>query len=294
MRKGLHARERVENGTKYMALDLEMLKKHPYAVGGVVIVGGLVVFYLLSSSGSSGSGSSSGGSSDYQAALGADAQISQTNAAAQVSEQQTNAQLQAAQLSANVADYQTSASLQAQDINTAAALAGTLGEVSAEVNENASNNYTAVTEQANNDVSNENIYGMQESVLADQINSGVEENANNNAAAIAADQIVTSANTTLGLASLNDATGLAQQQQTDFEANVNNIIPLAGQQKNSALDATDQTSLFQTILSGGNAGVASAGTAASASATASGNAASVAKTGGVITGLTSLLNGLLG
>jgi hypothetical protein len=129
-------------------------------------------------------------------------------------------------------------------------------------------------------------------VLTDQINSGVEENANNNASAVAALNITTGANTTLGLASLNDATGLAQEQQTNFETNVNNIIPLAGQQKNSALDATDQTSLFQTILSGGNSSVASTGTSASASTAASGNAASVSKVGSVTSGLTSLLSGL--
>ena len=277
-----------------MALDFELLKKHPYATGGVVIVGGIVVFYLLSSSGGGGGGGSSSGSSDYSSALSADTQLAQINAAAQTSQSQTEAELQAAQLSANVSNYQTSASLQAADVQTAAALAGTLGEISAEVNENASNNYTAVTEQANNDISNENIYGMQESVLADQINAGVEENANNNATNLAATSIVTGANTTLGLASLNDATGLAEQQQTDFENNVNNIIPLAGQQKNSALDATDQTSLFQTILAGGNSGVATAGVGASASTAASGNAASAAKVGSVTSGISSLLTGLFG
>jgi hypothetical protein len=131
-------------------------------------------------------------------------------------------------------------------------------------------------------------------VLVDQINSGVVENANNNASAVAALSITTAANTTLGLASLNDATSLAQTQQSNYEANVNNIIPLAGQQKNSALDATDQTTLFQTILSGGNAGVAATGSSASASTAASGNSASVSKVGSVTSGLSSLISGLFG
>ena len=275
-----------------MAFDLEMLKKHPYATGGIVIVGGIVVFYLLSSSGGSGGATSSSG--DFSAAAGADAQIAQTNAAAQVANNQTQAQLEQAQLAAQVANYQTDASLQSTDIQTASALAATLAQVSASVNTNDSNNYTAVTEQANQEISNENIYGMQEAVLADQINSGVLINANNNATALAATQIQTNASTTLGLTSLEDATTLAQQQQATYASQLPYIEANAGDQKNSALDATDQTALFQTILSGGNPSVAAAGTGASASTAASGNAASAAKTGSVISGLTGLINGLLG
>jgi len=276
-----------------MPFDVADLKKHPYVIGSVVIVGGVIVFYLLSSS-SGSSTSAPSGSSDYASTLAADTQLAQTQAAAQVQTNAQQAQLEQDQLAAQVQNEQTSASLQANDLSVAAQTAAALGSIAGQVQENNSNNYTAITEQANQDVSNENIYGLQESVLADQINAGVEENANNNATALAGTEYVTGAQTTLGLASLSDATTLATQQQSDFEQNVETIIPLAGQQKNSALDATDQTGLFASILSNGNPSVAAGATSASASAAASGNAAGVATVGTVVSGLGSVIKGLFG
>jgi hypothetical protein len=247
-----------------MHFDLALLKEHPYATGAVVIVGGIVVFYLLSS-GSSSSTAASSGNDDYASTLSADEQLSQVQAAADVQTQQTQAQLQQAQLEAQVADSQTNASLQANDVNTAASLAGVLGQISGQVEENNSNNYTAVTEQANNDISQDNVYGMQEAVLEDQINSGVTENANNNATALAGSEDIAGLQTQVSLASLDDATQLASQQQTAYDAQIPYIVQNAGSQQNSALDATDQTSIFQSILSQGNPSVAAAGTNASSS-----------------------------
>ena len=160
-----------------VAFDLALLKEHPYATGGIVIVGGIVVFYLLSSSQSSSggtTGASGTSSSDYAAALAADAQLAQTQAAASV---QTNAQqvaLQQQQLEAQVSNNQTAASLQTTNMQTAAQLAATLAQISGQT-----------TQSANQYAYAENIQAMQDQVLQAQIDSGVFENANNNATALA-------------------------------------------------------------------------------------------------------------
>jgi hypothetical protein len=192
-----------------MAFNLELLKEHPYATGTVVIVGGVIVFYLLSSSSSSSTPGANSQSSDYAATLNADSQLAQVQAGAQV---QTNAQqvaLQQAQLEAQVSNTQTAASLQSNDLSTAAQLAAVLGQISGQVQENNSNNYTAVTEQANTDVFNENVVQMQDSVLNDQINAGVVENANNNATNLGADEL----GTQLATLQTTDTYNLEQQQE---------------------------------------------------------------------------------
>lgn len=205
-----------------MPFDLAMIKDHPYATGGVVIVGGLVVFYLLSSSqtasgGSTGSAGTS--SSDYGAALAADSQLAQTNAAAQV---QTNAQqvaLQQQQLQAQVANNQTAAALQTTNTQTAAQLAATLAQIQG-----------STTQSANQYAYAENIQAMQDQVLMSQINSGVLENANNNATTLA------------GLYSTNDLQGhIAELQAGVANTGVQAAEAVQMQQLQQQFDLSHQT-----------------------------------------------------
>ena len=270
-----------------MPLNLEELKQHPYAVGGVVIVGALIVFYYLSNGG--GSNAPSTGSSDYSAA---DATIQQANAAAAIQTNAQNAQIQQAQIAASVANNQTAAQVSTQNTSVLAGLIAALsgnqtGLQVAQVNANA-----ATLQQANQEVSQQNIYSLQEAGLQDQINQAAIENANNNATSLAGFVDQLNAQGQIAAQSLNIAGGLATTQQQQYAQEVSQIIPLAGQQKNSALDATDQTSLFQTILSGGNPSVAAAGTNASASAANSGNAASASKVNSITNGITNAVSSL--
>ena len=234
-----------------MALDLALIKEHPYATGAVVIVGGLVVFYILSGSQSSaGSGAQGGGpsSADYQAALASSSQIAQANAAAAAQQQAQQTQLQQAQLEAGVANTQTAAAVATNNTNTAAQLAATLAQIAASVQMNQTNADAQTAQNANQYVYAENLQEMQDQVLESQINSGVIMNANNNATALAATQVQA------GLASQSIAAGLslAQQQQSDYESNVGAILQKAGQPYNTANDANRATTLESQILAGGN------------------------------------------
>lgn len=173
-----------------MALDLALIKQHPYATGGVVIVGGLIVFYILSSSSSSpaaATSATSGGptSADYQAALAAQSQQAQVTAAAQVQNNAQQVQLQQQQLEAQVTNNQTDAAIHTNDVNTAAQLAATLAQVAASVQTNQTNVEAQTADTANQYIYAENLQEMQDAVLESQINSGVLENANNNATALA-------------------------------------------------------------------------------------------------------------
>jgi hypothetical protein len=262
-----------------MAFNLALLKEHPYTTGAVVIVGGLVVFYLLSASQSAPASGSSGNG----AALQADEQAAQLNAQSSVANNQIDAQEQSQQLSAQTSDYQTQAGLQESDDQTAASLAGVLAQVQGQEES-----------QGDQYVFEENTTGMQDAVLEDQINAGVVENANNNATGLAGELGVADLQAGIEGQSINAATGLAYQQLTDEESNINSIIPLAGQQKNSGLDATDQTGIFQTILSNGNAGVAAAGTQGSSANAITGSNNSTKTTGTLIGGISSLVGGPLG
>ena len=204
-----------------MAFDLALLKEHPYATGGVVIVGGIVVFYLLSSSQSSGgtTGASGTSSSDYAAALSADAQLAQTQAAASVQTNAQQVQLQQQQLEAQVANNQTAASLQSTNVQTAAQLAATLAQISGQT-----------TQSANQYAYAENIQAMQDQVLMSQINSGVVENANNNATALA------------GLQSTNDLQyGIAGLQAEVANTGVQAAQAVQTQQLSEQYDLSHQT-----------------------------------------------------
>lgn len=282
-----------------MAFELPpFIKEHPYAVGSAVIVGGIVILYLLSGS-SSGSGTSS--ASNQAAVLQADEAEAQINAGTQQQDAQTSAELQAAQDQQESTDAQTAASVNLGNTQTAAQLAAAIygdqqGTLVAQ-----SNNAANETIQANAEISNQNVYAMQESELEDQINSGVVENANNNATAVAGAQIQAGV-TDLGI---GDALTLAQQQENDaynltsqndvaFDAEIPYIVQNAGDQKNSIIDATDQTSLFQTVLSQGNPAVAAAGTGASAGVGTAGVAANAATTSSIANALTKITTGLLG
>ena len=274
-----------------MHFNLALLKEHPYATGGIVIFGGVVVFYLLSSSSSS---SGSGGNSDFAAELQADEQQQQVQAAENVQQSQYNAQLQQTQIEAQVANTQTAASLDANNVNTAAQLASSLAGINASVSENATNQNATTTQEANQLIETQNTTSMQDAVLESQINSGVVENANNNATALAGLENTNQYTYSLGSQSLNDATTLATQQNNQYANEVSYIEGAAGQQKNSALDATDQTALFQTILSGGNPAVAASGNSSTTSATLAGDKQGTALVGSITSGLSSVLAGLLG
>lgn len=258
----------------------------------LVLVGAL---YLLLRGGSGGASSANtttaatGASSDYYSAqlqldqlgaaqqqqqLAAQTQVQQTSIAASVANNQTAAQLaaledqdaanvQAANIQAGVTNNQTQAQVDVatiqgnvQNVATQAQvqenkdnLASVLGIVSAQDQIQIAQINAAQAEQANNDQTAIDLSGQQygyQSHLAD-LNAGIESEG------------------------LQDETSLLQQQQQNQLTLSQQIIPLAGQQKNSALDATDQTALFATVLSGGNPGVASTAIQGSTNAAISGN-----------------------
>ena len=234
-----------------MALDLALIKEHPYATGAVVIVGGLVVFYLLSSSsGGSSAGSTASGmsSADYQASLAAGSQAAQANAAFAAQQQAQQTQLQQAQLEAGVANNQTAAAVATNNTNTAAQLAATLAQVAASVQMNQTNMDAQTAQNANQYVYAENLQQMQDQVLESQINSGVIENANNNATALAATQVQAD----LASQSITAGLTLAQQQESDYNDLATYIAGKAGQPYNTANDANRATTLYSQILAGGN------------------------------------------
>lgn len=166
-----------------MPFDLELIKKHPYATGTIVIIGGVVVFYLMSSG--SAPTAANAPSSDQSSAEAYDAQLAQVQAAADVQSNAQQVQLQQAQLEASVSNTQTQAQLEATQTSTAAQLAATLAQVQASTQQNQDTLAAQTIQQGNELTYASNIQSMQDSVLEDQINSGVVENANNNATALA-------------------------------------------------------------------------------------------------------------
>jgi hypothetical protein len=144
---------------------------------------------------------------------------------------------------------------------------------------------------------------MQDAVLESQINSGVVENANNNATALGAAQIaaatsIAGANINAGVATteLTDATTLASQQQ-NIQANEDTSIlnytentGLANTPNRDNLNAV--TGILQTIATGGSAPVASTAITSSGAQQISANQASAAKVGSITSGISSVLTGL--
>lgn len=277
-----------------MSFNLGLLKEHPYITGGVVIVGGIVVYFLISGS----SGGTAGTVSSASGVAAADATLGQVQAAAAVQTNAQNAAIQQAQIAASSANYQTDASVNVQNTSTLAALVAALSGNQTSLEVTRSNNDAATLQQQNQLVAEQNIYALQESGLQDQINQQYNISANTNATNLAAFQSQLAEQGSIAQQTLGIAGTLAEQQQAAYDSQIPYIVTHAGQQQNSALDATDQTSIFQTILSGGNAGVAATGTAASASAAASGNAANASQiasiTGGIAKIGSAIAGGLFG
>lgn len=273
-----------------MAINIELLKEHPYATGGVVIVGGIVVFYMLSKQGTTSQGSGSG-TGNY---LAADAALQQAQAAVAIQTNGQNAAIQQAQISASVANNQTAAAVTTSNTSTLAALVAALSGNKTSLAVTQSNNDAATLQQLNQEVSQQNIYAIQESGLQDQINQQFNISANNNATTLDAFKAQLAEQGAIATQSLTIAGGLATQQQQLDQLNINAIIPLAGQQKNSALDATNQTTLFQTILAHGNPTVAAYGTQASSTAAVSGNNANASNVASITAGITKLGSSLIG
>lgn len=294
-----------------MAFDLALLKEHPYATGGVVIVGGLIVFYLLSSSSSSSAPStqaaSPGGmsSADYQAALAASTQNAQVAAAANVQNNAQQVALQSQQLQADVANNQTAASLHINDTQTAAQLAATLAQIAASTQQNQVNVEAQTADTANQYVYAENLQAMQDQVLMSQINSGVIENANNNATALAGTQsdndlaaYISKLQASVASQGVDAATALQMEQikqQYGIESSVENYVQttgLANTPNKDNLNAT--TAILQQILAGGNPSVAIANQASTASQAASSAAATSSIIASITGGVSNVLTGLLG
>lgn len=268
-----------------MALDLAVLKKHPYATGGVIIVGALGVFYVLSRNGSAAatSGVSSNGS-----ILAADTALGQAQAAAAVQTNAQNAQLQVASLNASSTNLQTSAAESVANNQTIASLVAALSGNKTSIAVTQSNNDAATLQQSNAEISQQNIYQLQEEALTHQYDVAAAEAANNNATSLAAVVDQLNANGQIASQVISSASDLAKIQQQNFETNVTAILPNVGKQYNSALDANNANAAYMTILSGGNPYVAAAGTSSSTSATASGNAAGVATVGTIVGGISSI------
>lgn len=266
-----------------MAFNLALLKEHPYATGAVVIIGGIVAFYLISSGGS-GSSSSSSSDNGFGEALAAQAQAQQTNAAAEVQNNQTQAEVQAAQLTAQTTDQQTSAAQETTDTSTIASLINGLYGTQAAVAVNNSNNTAATTQSANQLVYAQNLQSMQDSVLEDNINTSAQEQEYGDDVSLQGledndtyQQNITTLQAGVASQGLTDETGLATQELDTSSSNDAYILSHAGEQENSGLDATDQTALFAAILNPNAAG--SVGSASSSVANNATNAtASIANT----------------
>jgi hypothetical protein len=138
-----------------MAINLEFVKKHPYAFG----VGGVFLFILLYyyfSKSSSGSTAASGatGTNAY------DVQLAQVDAAQGAQTLQANTALAGAQIQAGVQSQGISASQDVTNNQTAAQLAAIEAQTTAALNVTQSNNQTQVQ-----------LSQVQEQSTADQINA---------------------------------------------------------------------------------------------------------------------------
>jgi hypothetical protein len=282
-----------------MPFDLELIKKHPYATGTVVIVGGVIVFYMLSSGSSSTAAASP--SSDQSSAEAYDAQLAQVQAAADVQSNAQQVQLQQAQLEASVSNTQTQAQLEATQTSTAAQLAATLAQVQASTQQNQDTLAAQTIQQGNELTYASNIQSMQDSVLEDQINSGVVENANNNATGLA------------GVISTNDLEGTVagyqaavasqgvtaaqavQQQQLSQQYNLStqtlNMVQQAG--LNHGTESLENDLVGVTGLALGTSAPATAAVTGNSSAAAASSAATASIINSITGGITKVATGLL-
>lgn len=243
-----------------MHFDFSAVKKHP-AIIAVILFGAFIVYRLLNSSGSNA------------AQVPAQSAVDPSHLAAV----QGQTAEQVAQIQADAVSKQTDASVAISQNQLEAQLA----QIDAAFNLGKYQTDAQVTTA-----------GMQQQVQDAAISAAsyqkTIDDATINAQTYASAQIENKY--------LDYSHDLATTAESNYEANVQAIIPHAGDKKNSALDATDQTALFQTILASGNPSVAATGTSASASADASGNGASVAKTtaiAGAVSGIAqSIVKGL--
>lgn len=296
-----------------MPFDLSLIKEHPYATGGIVIVGGVIVFYLLSSSQSSSAQTTATSSSpDLSAIAAADAQVAQTNAAAQVQTNAQTVQLQQAQLEADVANNQTAASLQANNLNTAATLAATLAQVQASTQQNQDSLQTQLAEnadtlsaqtvqQGNELTYAQNIQGMQDAVLQSQINAGVVENANNNATALAGTEATLDYQTTLagyqaavasqGVTAAETVQEQQQQDQYNLSTQTLNMVQQAG--LNHGTESLENDLIGTVGLALGTAQPATAAVTGNSQAAAASSAATASIISSIGKTASSVANGLL-
>lgn len=194
------------------------------------------------------------------------ASLSEAMGAYGVQNNQISAQTQQQQIAANVANETTQAQVTENQNN----LASVLGLVTAQDQMTESENSDQLDALENNNSTSVTLSGQQYGYLNNELDDA----------------------TAVNLTQLGDATTLETQAQQNQLNLYNEIIPLAGQQKNSALDATDQTSLFQTILAGGNAGVAAAGDSVSGTSAVSGNNQAAGIINAVSKPISSIVSGL--
>lgn len=267
-----------------MALDLAVLKKHPYATGGIIIVGALGVFYVLSRQSSSSAATSTGGNS----ILAADTALGQAQAAAAVQTNAQNAAIQQATINASSVNLQTNAAASVANNQTIASLIAALSGNKTNIAVTQSNNDAITLQQKNAEISQQNIYSLQEEQLSHQYDLAAQQHANDNATSLAG--LVDTLNYQGQIATqvISSGTTLAQQKEANWETNVQAILPNVGKKYNSALDANNASAAYMTILSGGSPYVAASGVQSSTIATQSGNTANSANIATITSGIASI------
>lgn len=205
---------------------------------------------------------------ELESELGAyDVQNNANNDTLTATTDQINGQIQQQQIAANVANTTTQAQVQENADN----LASVLGLVSSQNGLQESEYDDQLAAQENNNATTVTLSGQQYGYATDELNDA----------------------TAVNLTALSDQTTLETQAQQNAYNLDEYILPLAGQQKNSALDASDQTSIFQTILAGGNAGVAAAGDELSGQADQAGDQQATNTDSAIISGASKITSSLL-
>lgn len=266
-----------------MEFNLALIKKHPYATGGVVIVGALIFFYLLSDSGNSGSSTNSSNGIDYSALASANAQIASISAGVQQQQIAANAQNQQAALAADVTNNQTAASLSATKYQTDAATAVALASIAATTTQN-EDNILGQVKQAS----------IQGDVAKAQLDTEYAENAL--AAGVATHTIDASTSIATQTNQLEyQLMSQQQQNQADLNKSIFEYTSKTGLANTPNRDNLNSaTSILQTLATGGNPGVAATGLQTNTGSQQSGDAASASKWASVTNGITKIVTGLFG
>jgi hypothetical protein len=247
-----------------MHFDASALSKHKYTIAGV-IVGAFVLFKLIN-------GKSSASANPTTAA--GNSSLAQIQAAQAVQTGAQNAAVQTAQIQADAQKYATDASVKMSDN----ALAATLAQYAAQLDLGKYQTDAAVTEA-----------GMQTRVALATVD------ASNHQADLAerVSQSTIAAQKDITETYLSDAYSLARTDQANNETNTQYILQHAGDKKNSQLDATDQTTLFQTILAKGSPGVAATGSQASVATATEEKSGTVQQNGAIIGAATGIAKTIL-